>query len=92
MTRFPLLGADTSEPEVTNISMHGIWLLADGQEHFLAYDDFPWFREAPARAIFNVEEPNPGHFYWPELDVDLGIATIRSPKDYPLIAAHDSVP
>jgi hypothetical protein len=72
--------------------MHGIWLLADGQEHFLAYDDFPWFREATARAIFNVEEPNPGHFYWPELDVDLGIATIRSPKDYPLIATLDSVP
>ena len=61
----------------------------DGQEHLLAYDDFPWFREAPARAIFNVEAPHPGHFYWPDLDIDLGIASIRSPEDDPLIATDD---
>ena len=89
MTSSALLGADTSEPEVTNISMHDIWPLPDGQEHLLAYDDFPRFREAPAHAIFNVEAPHPGHFYSPDLDIDLRIASIRSPEDDPLIATDD---
>ena len=80
------LGADISEPEITNISIHGFWLLFEGEEHFLSFDDFPWFRDAPVALIFNLEQPHPGHLYWPDLDVDLGIATIKSPENYPLIA------
>ena len=57
------LGVDTSMVEVTNISTHGIWLLAGGREFFLSYEDFPWFRDAPVRKIVNVKEPTPGHFY-----------------------------
>jgi len=86
MTSSALLDADISEPEVTNVSIHGLWLLYDGEEHFLPFDDFPWFRDAPVGSIFNVEQPHPGHLYWPDLDVDLGIATIKSPQDYPLVA------
>ena len=29
--------------EVTNISAHGVWLLAGEEEIFLSYEDFPWF-------------------------------------------------
>jgi hypothetical protein len=36
-------GAATSEVEVTNISQHGFWLLLDGRELFLPFDEFPWF-------------------------------------------------
>ncbi len=38
------LGSNTSEVEVTHISSHGVWLLAHGKEHFMSYDDFPWFK------------------------------------------------
>jgi hypothetical protein len=31
----------------------------------MSYDDFPWFKDAPVGKILNVEEPTPGHFYWP---------------------------
>ena len=49
-------GAISSTAEVTNISRHGFWLLVDGKEHFLAFDDFPWFREAPVDAILQVPD------------------------------------
>lgn len=79
-------GADTSRVEVTNISGHGIWLLASGTEMFLSYDDFPWFRDAPVSRILKVEEPVPGHYHWPDLDIDLSADMIARPDRYPLKA------
>ena len=79
--------ADRSVVEVTNVSQHGIWLLAHGAEYFLAYADFPWFRGAPWAAIVNVEEPSPNHFHWPDLDVDLGLESIEHPERFPLVSA-----
>ena len=58
-------------------------LLAGDTELFLAYEDFPWFRDAPVSKIVNVEEPKPGHFYWPDLDVDIGLRTIEHPDRFP---------
>ena len=72
------------------MSSHGLWLLAHGRELFLSYDDFPWFKEASIRAVFKVEEPSPGHFYWPELDVDLGLETIEHPERFPLKSRADA--
>ncbi len=80
------LGEDTSRVEVTNVSAHGIWLLTDDRELFLPFDDFPWFRDAPIGKVLNVEEPTPGHFFWPDLDVDLGIESIEHPERFPLEA------
>ena len=78
------LGKPTLAVEVTNISIHGIWLLTGDRELFLSYDQFPWFKDVPIGKIFNVAEPTPGHFYWPELDVDLGIESIEHPERFPL--------
>jgi len=72
--------------EVTNISGHGIWLLTGGRELFLPYRDFPWFKEQTVVAITHVEEPSPGHFYWPDLDVDLSAEIIAHPERFPLTA------
>lgn len=77
-------GNPTSAVEVTNISSHGIWLLTQGRELFMSYDDFPWFKDASVGKIIHVEEPSLGHFYWPDLDVDLGIDSIEHPENYPL--------
>jgi hypothetical protein len=52
----------------------------------MSYDDFPWFKDASVGNVLNVEEPSPGHFYWPDLDVDLGLKTIENPEEFPLKA------
>jgi hypothetical protein len=77
-------GSSTSEVEVTNISAHGIWLLAHNKELFMPYDDFPWFKDQTVKSIINVEEQTPGHFYWPDLDVDLTEKIIENPQLFPL--------
>ena len=82
------LGKSTLVVEVTNISIHGIWLLTREKELFISYEEFPWFKDAPVGKILNVEEPTPGHFYWPELDVDLGIESIEHPERFPLKAKN----
>ena len=84
------LGIDTSEVEVTAISAYGVLLLADEEEMFLSYEDFPWFKDVSARGILNVQELTPGHFYWPDLDVDLEVEIIRHPDHFPLRARHDA--
>lgn len=83
-------GVDTSTVEVTNISKHGFWLFFDNEEHFLPFDGFPWFRNAPVSAILSVERLNEVHFYWPALDVDLELDSILHPERYPLVAQEIS--
>ncbi len=78
------LGENTSQVEVTHISNHGIWLLTDIKEFFLSYEAFPWFRDVTVGQILNVEEPSPGHFFWPDLDVDLDVDIIEHPERFPL--------
>ena len=79
-------GKSTSDAEIGNISTHGIWLLSGDEEFFLSYEDFPWFKDVPIGRILNVQQPAPGHFYWPELDVDLGLDSIQHPERFPLRA------
>ena len=52
----------------------------------MPYDNFPWFKEQPVSVILNVEEQSPGHFYWPELDVDLTEEIIEHPERFPNVA------
>ena len=66
--------------EVTHINRHGISLLCRDRELFLSFEDFPWFSDAPVAKIFNVEERSPNHFYWPDLDIDIGLETIEQRK------------
>lgn len=80
------LGKYTSAVEITHISAHGVWLLSHGKELFMAYVDFPWFKDQPVGAILNVEEQNPGHFYWPDMDADLTEEMIEHPERFPLKA------
>jgi hypothetical protein len=83
-------GTATSQAEVTNISLHGFWLFLGDRELFLPFEEFPWFAEAPVRAILNVERPQPHHLYWPELDMDLSVESIEQPERYPLRSSRAS--
>ncbi len=80
------LGRSTSPAEVTNVSAHGFWLIVDEQEVFVAFQQFPWFREASIRAITNVQLPTPHHLYRPDLDIDLAVESIVHPERYPLVS------
>ena len=90
MTTSEQRGTITSKAEVSNISAHGIWLLCNDHEFFLSYEAFPWFKNASIKQIFYVEEPHPGHLYWPDLDVDLSLETIQHPERFPLITDFSS--
>ena len=80
------LGLNTSAVEVTNISQHGFWLFVDDRELFVPFSDFPWFMSAPVSAILKVERPHAEHLYWPDLDVDLAVASIEHPGQFPLVS------
>lgn len=79
-------GTSTSQVEVTNISQHGFWILVDGHELFLPFEQFPWFKSATVQGILNIERPQSHHLYWPDLDVDLTLDSIEHPERYPLKA------
>ncbi|NOY16784.1 MAG: DUF2442 domain-containing protein [Gammaproteobacteria bacterium] len=81
-------GNSISAVEVTNISSHGVWLLVQDKELFMAYDDFPWFKDQPIKNIINVEVQGTNHFYWPDIDVDLTVESIEHPERFPLKARN----
>jgi len=56
----PAHGNDILAVEVTNISSHGVWLLAHDKELFMSYEDFPWFKNQIFQSILNVEEQSSG--------------------------------
>lgn len=84
-------GCATSVVEVTHVSSHGFWLLLGGEDLFLRFSDFPWFRHATIGKLAAVERPAPNHLYWPELDVDLSVSSIRNPGAYPLISRDGQI-
>ncbi|WP_367026445.1 DUF2442 domain-containing protein [Methylococcus sp. ANG] len=86
-----MLGTDISPVEVSGVSKHGFWLLLDDEEElFVAFADFPWFSKAPVEQLFHVERPQPHHLYWPDLDVDLHVDSIRHPERFPLVSGVGS--
>ena len=83
-------GSATSVAEVTHVSRHGFWLLLASEELHVPFAEFQWFRAATIEQSTTVEWPAPEHPYWPMLDVDLAVASIRSPADFPLVSRGTS--
>ncbi len=81
-----VLGTRISTVEVTNISQHGFWVFLAGEELFLSFSEFPWFRDVAVGKIFHVELPSPDHLYWPDLDIDLAVESIKFPERFPLVS------
>jgi hypothetical protein len=79
------LGVNTSDVEVAQISKHGLWLLVKGTEFFLPHCEYPWFKDAKVTDVLNVLLLHEDHLYWPTLDVDLSVDSLRHPDAYPLI-------
>jgi hypothetical protein len=79
-------GTPISLVEITHVSKHGFWLLLADEELFLPFSDFPWFRSASIEQLCHVEQASENHLYWPALDIDLAVESIRNPAAFPLIA------
>jgi hypothetical protein len=79
-------GGATSNVELSNVSVHGMWLLVDDRELYLPFDQFPWFRSASIETLADIERPRNGHLRWPQLDVDLTLDSIENPDRYPLVS------
>lgn len=85
-------GINTLAAEVTHVSKHGFWLLLDGEELLASFAQFPWFRQATIEQLTTIEWPAPDHLYWPLLDVDLSVESIRHPEKFPLLSAMPANP
>jgi len=79
-----MLGAPISEVEVSLASNKGFWLLLGDEELFVPYAEFPWFKKATIEQMTKIEWPTPNHLYWPLIDVDLSVESIRNPGKFPL--------
>jgi hypothetical protein len=80
-----LSGKGTSEVEVTQISIGGIWLLIDDKEFFLPFEKFPQFRNSTVGSIHNVQLVNEHELHWPDLGLNLSIESIGRPDQIPSI-------
>lgn len=78
-------GVDISHSEVTNISLHGFWLLVHDREYFVPFSDYPAFREATVAQIYAMRQLGPDQFYWPALDIDIELAALDQPERFPLL-------
>jgi hypothetical protein len=65
--------------EVTSISRLGFWLQFGAEELYLSFVEFPRFEHATVAQITRVVCASSSRVYWPELDLDLGLDTIRNP-------------
>jgi hypothetical protein len=81
-----MLGIATSDVEVSLASNKGFWLLLKSDELFVPFAEFPWFKQATLEQITTIEWPTANHLYWPLLDVDLAVDSIRTPSQFPLVA------
>jgi Protein of unknown function (DUF2442) len=65
---------------------NGFWVLLGGEELFVPFEHFPWFKNATVEQISDLEWPTPNHLYWPQLDADLSVESIRNPMAFPLVS------
>ena len=79
-------GTITSVAEVTHVSKHGFWLLLNAEELLVPFEQFPWFKKATIEQLSDVQWSTPNHLYWPQLDADLSVESIRDPSAFPLIS------
>ena len=81
-------GASTSGVEVTHVSQHGFWLLLKDEKLLVPFSEFPWFKDVTIDQLSKVELPSENHLYWPQLDIDICVDSIRNPKAFPLISKY----
>lgn len=80
-------GAVTLRVKVTKVSTHCFWLLLGDEELAVPFAEFPWFKKATIEQLADVQRPTQDHLYWPQLDIDLSVESIRQPEAFPLVSS-----
>ena len=83
-------GTVTLGAEVTNVSTHCFWLLLGDEELAVPFSEFPWFKKATIEQLSEIQRPTEDHLYWPQLDADLSVQSIRDPSRFPLVSKVSS--
>jgi hypothetical protein len=79
----------SQKAEVSDICADGFWLVLGSEGLRVPYAQFPWFRNATIDQISTIERPSENHLYWPKLDIDLAVESLRSPEAFPLVSEPD---
>lgn len=72
-------GSTTFAAEVTHVSKSSFWLYLDTEALLVPFEHFAWFKIAPTEQLSDIEWPKANHLYWPQLDADLSVESIRNP-------------
>ncbi len=78
-------GKPTLANDITNITALGFWLLVDDREYFVPFADYHAFRKATIDQILNFKRIAPGQYRWEKLDVDVELAALERPAEFPLL-------
>jgi Protein of unknown function (DUF2442) len=78
-------GPVTSAAEVTQVSRDGFWLLLDAEELLVPFEHFPWFKKATIEQLSDVQRPSPNRLYWPQLEAELSVESIRDAAAFPFV-------
>lgn len=78
-------GKSTLKVEVQDVTKQGVWIYIKGKEYFLPHKTYPWFENAKISDVHNLKLLHETHLYWPNLDVDLELESLRTPEKYPLL-------
>jgi hypothetical protein len=68
-----------SYAEVTSINTLGFWLQVGPEELYLSFVEFPRFEQATVSQISRVVCLSSTRVYWPRLELELTLDTIRNP-------------
>jgi len=79
------LGTNTLTNSVTAISKYGFWILYHNSEYFIAFSDYPEFKNVSVDKIFNLQCIGNKQLRWPDIDVDIEINALENPEQFPLI-------
>jgi hypothetical protein len=63
--------------EITTIDQQGFWLRCRREELYLPFAMFPWFEHATVAQLCRVECFGDTCLYWPGLDLELSVDSIR---------------
>ena len=77
-------GKNTFQCEVTNITIHGFYVLIDDKEYFISFEEYPDFKKSIVSDIYSVRLLPPDQLRWDNLDIDIDLEALEEPEKFPL--------
>lgn len=78
-------GKDILGSEVSAIGRDGFWLIYEGKEYYVPFEDYPIFKNATVEQIYSLAVIAPEHLRWESLDCDIEVEALEKPEEFPLV-------